>query len=370
MAIRECDEPMPDGEFDVPVVLMIFNRPEHTRAVFERVAAIRPRRLFVIADGPRPDRPDDVRKCADSRAILDQVNWSCELNTNFAERNLGCRGRTPGGLDWVFGQVDRAIILEDDTIPDPSFFRFCAELLERYADDGRVRTISGNNFLFGQSRNPWSYHFSNIHNLWGWATWRRSWLKVDWAMRRWPEVRDGGWLVDMVGQDLASFWIWRLEATYRGQLDAWDYQYYLSCWLDGSLAVAPDRNLVSNVGIGSDATHTIEPAPYLNCPAEFMAFPLVHPPFMVCDRVSDQETYKRRLRPEQGSSARRTVQHIQYLLSSRKRAGSVKLVQGRLAERLDRAEATARTRDPVGTDRAPRDATLETVTDAESHQAC
>lgn len=326
-----CDMTVKNDGFDVPVVLMIFNRPDHTRAVFERIAALRPRRLFVIADGPRPDRPDDGRKCADSRAILKQVDWRCDLNTNFAERNLGCRGRTPGGLDWVFKQVDRAIILEDDTIPDLSFFHFCAELLERYAADARIRTISGNNFLFGKRRSPWSYYFSNIHNLWGWATWRRSWLNVDWAMRQWPEVRDGGWLVDMVGSELARFWAARLEATYRGQLDAWDYQYYLSCWLDGSLAVAPERNLVSNIGIGQDATHTIDPAPYLNCPAECMDFPLIHPPFMVCDRISDQETFRRRLRPERGSSARRFLRTVRHLTTGKDAA--VKLKQGQLVER-------------------------------------
>jgi hypothetical protein len=151
-------------------------------------------------------------------------------------------------------------------------------------------------------------------------------------MRQWPEVRDGGWLVDMVGKDLANFWVWRLEATYKGQLDAWDYQYYLSCWLDGSLAVAPNLNLVTNVGIGEDATHTIEPAPYLHCPAETMRFPLVHPPFMVCDRVSDRETFKRRLLPEDGSMPRKIVRHMHYLLTGKRDTASVKLVQGRLVE--------------------------------------
>jgi hypothetical protein len=143
----------------------------------------------------------------------------------------------------------------------------------------------------------------------------------------------------MVGKELAGFWALRLQATYGGQLDAWDYQYYLSCWLDGGLAVAPDRNLVSNVGIGTDATHTIDPAPYLNCPAEFMDFPLVHPPFIVCDRISDQETYKKRLLPERGSLPRRIIRKARYLATRNKDVVSVKLAHGRLVERhLDSAE--------------------------------
>jgi hypothetical protein len=323
---------MTTGEFDIPVVLMIFNRPHHTGAVFDRIAAIRPQRLFVIADGPRPHCPDDSPKCAASRAVLDRISWDCDLKTNFAEDNLGCRGRTPSGLDWVFSQVDRAIILEDDTVPDLSFFRFCAELLGRYEHDPRVRTISGNNFLFGKRRGEWSYYFSNIHSTWGWATWRRSWQKVDMAMRQWPQLRDGGWLADMVGEETAPFWLRRLEATYNGKLDAWDYQYYLSCWLDHSLAATPNCNLVTNIGVGADATHTIQPAPYMNCPAERLPFPLVHPSFMVCDRVSDRETFKRRLLPERGPLPRSIGRCIYHFLTNRKGSAPV-LTEGRLVER-------------------------------------
>jgi hypothetical protein len=291
---------MTNGEFDVPVVLMIFNRPDHTRAVFESIAGLRPRRLFVIADGPRPNRPDDVQKCADSRAILDRVTWDCDLKTNLAPRNIGCDQCIASGLNWVFAQVDRAIILEDDCVPHPTFFRFCAELLERFEDDIRVRTISGNNFLCGKARTDWSYYFSNIHSTWGWATWRRSWERVDMSMRLWPTVRDDGWLMDILGHEKSvRFWATRINRTFEDGYDVWDYQYVLSCWLDHGLAVIPNRNLVSNIGFGPDATHTPYKAQYLGQPREPMPFPLIHPPFMVADRVSDRETYKRRMLPEE-----------------------------------------------------------------------
>jgi hypothetical protein len=324
---------MMDGEFGVPVVLMMFNRPEHTRAVFDRIAAVQPRRFFIIADGPRPDRPDDVRKCLESRAVLDRVDWHCDLHTNFSDINLGCARRISSGLDWVFNQVDRAIILEDDCVPDPSFFPFCAKLLERYEDDRRIRTISGNSFLSGMTRTHWSYHFSNFHGIWGWATWRRSWQKVDLAMRQWPEVRDGGWLVDMVGDRRAArFWASRLDATYEGRITSWAYRYLFSCWLDHCLAVAPNRNLVQNIGFGQEATHTGDGRSYMEYPAQPMPFPLIHPPFIVCDRVSDRETFRRRCLPEDGPLPKRMLRPLYYALRGIANRRAVRLGRGQLIE--------------------------------------
>ena len=326
---------MMDAEFDVPVVLVMFSRPDHTRAVFDRLAAIRPAQLFVIADGPRSHRPDDPRKCMESRAILERVDWKCKLHTNFSDTNLGCRGRVSSGLDWVFEQVDRAIILEDDCVPDPSFFPFCAELLERYRDDARIRTISGSNFLFGKTRAFWSYHFSTFHDIWGWATWRRSWRRIDMAMRSWPQVRDEGWLVDMVGGDrrAAKFWGFRFEETYAGRINSWAYPYLFSCWLDNSLAVTPNRNLVSNIGAGADASHTVNAAPYLNRVLDEIRFPLIHPPFMICDRVSEEETFRRRYLPERSALLRRLARRLYYALPGTGARHPVKLGRGRLFDR-------------------------------------
>lgn len=329
---------MIDGEFDVPVVLMMFNRPDQTRAVFDRVAAVRPKQLFVIADGPRADHPADAHECRASLSILDRVNWNCDLQTNVSETNLGCGRRISSGLDWVFDRVDRAVILEDDCVPDPSFFRFCAELLERYKDDARIRTISGHSVLSGRARTNWSYHFSTFHRTWGWATWRRSWRKLDMAMRLWPQVRDEGWLVDMVGgvgSKSAKFWGVRFEATYAGRIDSWAYPYLFSCWLDHSLAVIPDRNLVHNIGFGQQATHTRDHRNYMDHPAESMQFPLNHPAFMVCDGVSDRETFRRRCLPEQSSWLRRVARHLYFTLSGIEDPRAVQLGQGRLFERAE-----------------------------------
>ncbi|MBA4056200.1 MAG: nucleotide-diphospho-sugar transferase, partial [Marivirga sp.] len=161
---------------ETPVLLLIFNRPDTTRRVFEAIRKARPKRLFVAADGPRQHKPEDADRCAKARKIATDVDWECEVKTFFRDTNVGC-GRGPsGGISWFFEHVDEGIILEDDCLPSPLFFRFCAELLERYRDDKRVMEIGGNTFMDEANRDKeYSYYFSSHNNIWGWATWKRAW---------------------------------------------------------------------------------------------------------------------------------------------------------------------------------------------------
>nr|MBA3765731.1 glycosyltransferase family 2 protein [Acidobacteriota bacterium] len=175
---------------NVPVALIIFNRADTTARVLAEIAKARPSKLLVIADGPRADHPDDAEKCLAARAAIDRVNWDCEVLTNYSEVNLGCGARPSSGLDWVFENVAEAIILEDDCLPHPTFFPFCAELLERHRDDERVMMISGDNFQFGRKRTQYSYYFSRYTHTWGWATWRRAWRYFDREIKLWPALRE------------------------------------------------------------------------------------------------------------------------------------------------------------------------------------
>jgi hypothetical protein len=185
---------MNSGSIKTPVAFIIFNRPQTTEAVFAEIARARPRQLLVIADGARTDHPDDSEKCSAARAVINRVNWDCDVSTNYAETNLGCKQRVSSGLDWVFGLVEKAIILEDDCLPEPTFFHFCQELLERYCDDWRVMHISGDNFQLGHRRSSDSYYFSRYSHVWGWATWQRAWKFYDVEMKLWPDFRDRNWL--------------------------------------------------------------------------------------------------------------------------------------------------------------------------------
>lgn len=269
---------------------MIFNRPQVTRRVFSEIRRARPTKLLVVADGPRSDRPDDVALCAATREVISSVDWPCEVLTNYSDVNLGCKRRVSSGLNWVFEQVERAIILEDDCLPDPSFFPYCDELLERYADDQRVFHLSGVHFRFTGERNPYSYYFSRYSFIWGWATWRRAWQHYDVEMKLWPQVRDGRWLQGFLRDDVATAqFIEQFEAIYAGELDTWDYQWGLACWLQHGLSIRPHVNLVSNIGFGAQATHTTgEENPAANLPTMPISFPLRHPPFMMRDAYEDR----------------------------------------------------------------------------------
>jgi hypothetical protein len=276
-----------------PVAFLIFNRPDTTARVFAEIAKARPAKLLVVADGPRPDRPGERELCLATRAVIDQIDWPCELLTNFADENLGCERRVSSGLDWVFEQVEEAIILEDDCLPHQTFFPFCTEMLERFRNEPRVSMICGNNFQQGKRRSPDSYFFGLHVTVWGWASWRSTWQDYDVEMRRWPELRDTSWLADLLQNPVAAkYWRDTYERTYQGEFDTWDYQWFFSWWSQDSLALVPDRNLVTNIGFGSAATRTVDELPSLaNLPARAMDFPLKHPATVSLNRDADNYSF-------------------------------------------------------------------------------
>ncbi len=180
-----------------PVVVIIFKRTDTTEKVFEAIRLAKPPKLFVIADGPRADHPGEAEKCEAARAIIERVDWECEVLKNYSDTNLGCAKRVSSGLDWVFSNVEEAIILEDDCVPHLTFFPFCEELLEKYRYDTRIASISGQNVQFGRERTNYSYYFSRYNHCWGWATWRRAWQHFDFDMKLWPEIKKGHLLDDI-----------------------------------------------------------------------------------------------------------------------------------------------------------------------------
>ena len=274
-----------------PVALLIFNRPDCTQRVFEAIRQAQPSMLLVIADGPRVDRPDDLEKCAATRAIIDRVDWDCEVIKNYSDTNLGCGIRVSTGIDWVFENVEAAIILEDDCIPHADFFRFCDNLLDRYRDDERVMHISGDNFWHPKYQHQDSYLFSRYPLCWGWATWRRAWQHYDFEMKIWSKIdpqKQQNLLQDLLGDEhSANCWMKIFQDA--SNVDTWDYQWTLTCWLQGGVAIAPHLNLVSNIGFDADATHTrsadtnSEDCPQMSIPTVAMDFPLQHPPLMMRD---------------------------------------------------------------------------------------
>jgi hypothetical protein len=275
-----------------PVAFLIFNRPDTTRKVFAEIAKARPKKLLVVADGPRSERFEEEKKCAVVRSIIEQVSWDCEVLTNYSDVNLGCKNRVASGLDWVFSIVEEAIILEDDCLPDQTFFHFCEELLERYRNDERIMSISGTNQRFDKLRTQESYYFSRYSNIWGWATWRRAWQHYDVEMKLWPKVKEEGWLKDIFREPrLVKFWEKNLELAYAPDWVAWDWQWLFACWIQSGFSILPRANLVSNIGFGGDATTTMDInsklAESARLPVQSMDFPLRHPSIVVRDTHED-----------------------------------------------------------------------------------
>ncbi|MFH5805190.1 glycosyltransferase family 2 protein [Alienimonas sp. DA493] len=275
------------------VAFLIFNRPEVTARVFERIRQARPERLFVVADGPRPNRPGEAERVAAARAATESIDWPCHVVRDYSEVNLGCGKRVSSGITGVFEQVEEAIILEDDCLPHPSFFNYCTALLERYRDDERVMCVSGDNFQNGVERGEpgAGYYFSKYPHIWGWATWRRTWRHYELNIPYWPEIRDRGLLAAACPDPAErAYWSANFDRIYRGELDTWDYSLVLSVWMQGGLTALPNVNLVSNIGFGADATHTQgEASPFEALPTAKVGA-LTPPRFVIPDVAADEFT--------------------------------------------------------------------------------
>lgn len=293
---------MSEFKLTTPVAFIIFNRPDTTTKVFTEIAKARPSKLLVIGDGPRLTKSGEAERVALTRAIINQVDWPCEVLTNFSEVNLGCKKRVSSGIDWVFEQVEEAIILEDDCLPELSFFRFCQEMLEYYRNDARIGMISGDNFQFRHATGHDSYYFSKYTHIWGWASWRDRWQAYDVNMKLWPEVKKEGRLVDLIHtKSEVPYWRTIFERVHQGKIDTWDYQWAFANWCRGRINILPSVNLISNIGFGNDATRTVIPSPLANLPTQAMTFPLRHPLIQArnqeADLYSDRRCFRRPLLP-------------------------------------------------------------------------
>jgi hypothetical protein len=269
-----------------PVAFIIFNRPDTTAIVFEAIRKASPPLLLVVADGARAGKLGEAEKCAETRAIIDNVDWNCEVRTNYSDVNLGCKRRVSSGLDWVFEQVEEAIILEDDCLPSPSFFGFCEEMLDKYREDERIMIVSGCNLQMGNSRTSYSYYFGKCGNIWGWASWRRAWKYYDVNMITWPDYKDN--IVDSFFDSPREkkYFSAIYDKMYNNQIDTWDIQWGYAIWTQHGLSITPNVNLISNIGFGGEATHTKVDNGLANLPYSEIG-EIEHPPFVIRNKQAD-----------------------------------------------------------------------------------
>ena len=275
-----------------PVLVMGFNRPDHLAVLIDRLRVVQPQRLFVAIDGPRPTREGEADRVQRCRDLVATVDWPCDVRTLFQESNLGCGLGVTTAITWFFSQVERGIILEDDIIPDPSFFPYCSELLDRYEHDERVFAISGCNFVppEHQSRPDLPYRFSQVPHIWGWATWRRSWAQHRLDIAGWRRELPIGTLLRRVHYSIPStvYWTSTFELLARKEVDTWDGQLVLAAMAHDSWTATSNVNLVQNIGFGEAATHTIEDRHDLR-PVEPITLPLADVP-VVHDAKADAWT--------------------------------------------------------------------------------
>ena len=289
---RVSEGPTEGRAIDVAVVLVVFNRPELTAASFAAIRAVRPTKLFVIADGPREGHESDVDRCTAVRQIVDDVDWPCAVERDYADANLGLKRRVETGLDLVFKQVDRAIVLEDDCIAAPEFFTFCVALLDRYATDERVMAVTGDNFQDGIRRGEGSYYFSKYPHCWGWATWSRAWAHYTGGYTEWSaDEHSVTWHATHPDPVERRYWRQAFDAGASGRLSSWAYPWTDAVWRRGGLTATPAENLVRNVGFGPEATHTKGAG--VDHPRQIGGLddPLEHPARVEADAVADRYTF-------------------------------------------------------------------------------
>jgi hypothetical protein len=300
MVIIKDEKFYPLPSLKTAVLFIIFKRLDTTAKVFETIRRVKPPRFYIAADGPREgvnEEKDKVQKVRDY--VMSGIDWDCKVKTLFREKNRGSKNAVSEAITWFFENEEMGIILEDDCLPNQSFFRYCEELLERYKDDTRIMQIAGTNFQNGISRTEDSYYFSYHTLIWGWATWRRAWQYYDIDMKLWNK-KDTAFLLRQVGakwKPFERFWGRYFERVATGKMETWDYIWTFNFLTQGGLTIIPEVNLVENIGFGPEAVHCTRVPKGGHIPAECseMQFPLRHPNLFVrhfeADRYIDRKVY-------------------------------------------------------------------------------
>lgn len=224
--------------------------------VFSEIQKVKPTDLYIFSDFPEKEK--DITLSKQSKRIVSDINWKCNLRVNFSKKHLGCKHSVSNGIDWFFSNVDRGIILEDDCLPNQSFFYFCDNLLKKYSNNKKIMSISGTNYVPEHiSKNNSDYFFSYYGGVWGWATWKRAWNKYDLNMKSWNQDSSKK-QVKKVLDDPIQFLHrkYLFDKSYYNKIDTWDYAWSYARLINKGLTIIPKKSLIKNIGFGANATHT------------------------------------------------------------------------------------------------------------------
>jgi hypothetical protein len=274
--------------------------------VFNQVKIAKPQKLFLIQDGSRINNEEDSHKILQCREIVSKVDWNCEIYRNYSEHNQGCAERPFSGISWVFTIVDEAIFLEDDCVPNQEFFLFCSEMLKLYKKDLRIGLITGTNHLDSYNFNDYSYGFVKSGSIWGWATWKDRWKLNDFKMSNFEDKYGrklvfNGFKDKYIANERIKTWKLAKSKIEKGFFTFWDYQWGYTRHYNSFLSIIPKNNLISNIGIGFDSTHSGKN--FKKMPKKISnlffklnnksIYPLIHPPSVLMDENYDNLYYKR-----------------------------------------------------------------------------
>ena len=285
--------------FDTPILMIMFNRPYLAIRVFERVKQMKPASLFLAVDGPRSQYPDETDAVNQCQQIAESVDWPCQVHTLFRETNLGCKKAVSSAIDWFFEHVEAGIILEDDCLPDLTFFDFCQVLLHRYTHEASVMHIGGANLYSGLTWGEETYFFSSIPHIWGWATWRRAWKSFDITMSNYPQFRKNQGIRRIVDNTLSGkYWQNLFDKTYANEIDTWDFQWVFAIWSQRGLSIIPNQNLITNIGFGEAATHTVNDTEFANLSTQAIDISrIIHPSDLVVNHEAVEYAFEKMYQP-------------------------------------------------------------------------
>ena len=263
--------------YKVPIAIIIFNRPQTVRQMYEILQKIQPQKLYIISDAARQMVSGEAEKVAKSRKIFEQPDWECQVYKNYADKNMGCDPRIKSGLDWVFSLEEKAIVLEDDCIPDLSFFRYCEELLDKYQTDEKVAYIAGSNQIRQYPIQGKNYIFT--YGAWtlGWASWARAWEEQTNLLDDFEDSKKKIMRLKKLSYSERYHMIKTLKVYREKGYFPWDMNFTWNMLMEEKLSIVPKTNLVDHIGFTEEATHVKEPFAGYDGTQIPLEFPLVHP---------------------------------------------------------------------------------------------
>ena len=251
--------------FNTPILLITFNRPDHTRRVLTEILKQEPLSLYVSQDGAREGNENDRVKCQDVRNVVNELTDAYAvgqkdfmLHTLYQEKNLGCGSGPQAGITWFFENVEQGIIMEDDCLAHPDFFPYCEELLNRYKGT-EVKFI--NSTLYDDRwKCDGSYGFSHYMVTGAWAAWRSTWQGFDLDLKDMSALTFAWHVYRLTGNLAEAEWWWyqvRAIQQDKNKKSYWDYQMQIHLFRQNALTIHPAVNLISNIGFDAEGTHTM-----------------------------------------------------------------------------------------------------------------